>query len=196
MGFLPNTRDGLSAPFPSPFLTGGDWKGTIGIGAAYTVGCTAFYYTGPVTYASVTSNAGVATVNASGVPLTVTGVAAGTATITTTITDTNTGLTATMVGTVTVQALGVAIGVSPTSFSPSGTAAQVVTQQCTPSGGTGYYEWSVASSDPAVATATVDDSGLVTITFVATGSATITVTVTDSATSPHTATASGALTVP
>ena len=131
-----------------------------------------------LTYSASSSNDAVATASASGSTVTVRGVAEGEATITVTAADPG-GLTAQLTFDVTVrpdqgpEVVGI---IADKTVAPGGeTAVNVASKFSYPGGGRLTY--SAATSDDAVATASVSGS-TVTVTGVADGQATITVTAT------------------
>ena len=135
-----------------------------------------------LTYAASTSDAAVASASVSGSTVAVTGVGAGSANITVTASDPG-GLSATQTLGVTVQAVNHPPTVVGTldnqTLSPGDTVtADVANLFEDPEGD--ELTLSAASSDTAVATASLDGSSL-TVVAVADGSATVTVTATDTA---------------
>ncbi|MDE2806522.1 MAG: hypothetical protein OXN18_15375, partial [Gemmatimonadota bacterium] len=135
-----------------------------------------------LTYAASTSDAAVAGASVSGSNVAVTGEGAGTATITVTATDTG-GLSATQTMGVTVQAVNhpptVVGGIDNQMLSPGDTVtADVADFFEDPEGD--ELTFTAASSDTAVATASLGGSSL-TVVAVAGGSATVRITATDTA---------------
>ncbi|PIQ63795.1 MAG: hypothetical protein COV99_00775, partial [Bacteroidetes bacterium CG12_big_fil_rev_8_21_14_0_65_60_17] len=130
------------------------------------------------TYTVTNGDAGVATGATAGDDLTVTGVAAGTSTVTVQATD-SFGAVATATVAVTVNAAFVAGDALEDVTVNDGTADQTVDGSGTTTGGTAPVTYAVATSDAAVATATVDAAGEITLTYVGVGTATITLTATD-----------------
>ncbi len=144
-----------------PVLSVENSKVTVVAGETSTVAIKA----GTGKYTVTSSDETVAKAVINGQNITITAVAAGTATIT--ITDTDTGKTQEI--TVTIKPTLVLEAAEATIVAGESATVKIV-------GGTGQY--SVASSDEAVATATIAES-VVTIQGVAAGTATVTVTDTD-----------------
>ena len=135
-----------------------------------------------LTYSAASSDDAVAGASVSGSTVAVTGVGAGTANITVTATDPG-GLTATQTMGVTVEAVNhpptVVGGIDNQMLSPGDTVTADVAEFFEDPEGD-ELTFSTASSDTAVATASLDGSSL-TVVAVADGSATVTVTATDTA---------------
>ncbi len=131
------------------------------------------------TYAVSGGDAAVATGATAGDTFTITGVAAGSTTFTITATD-SFGSTATATATVTVnEAFAAGTDLADLAAVNVGAADATVDGSGSHQGGTAPVTYTVATSDAAVATATVDGAGSITVTYVGAGTATITLTATD-----------------
>ena len=151
---------------------------TMNAGNAETIDLTTVFAGGEEnpTYTVSGNDGTVATTAIDGATLTVTGVAAGSVTFTVSANDGFQTVSTTV--TANVNAALAAAGALADHVVALGTAAAAVDATGDFSGGTGAYTYAVATTNAAVAGATVD-AGTVTVTFGVAGTATVTVTATD-----------------